>query len=75
MSQCANATSSPSKPCPLEQLLLRPSNVKTNIHLYTLLIHTVETNTAMNPPTILTTTPEALPFLIGVTVDSCSWLS
>jgi len=76
MSQCVNATSSPSKPSPLEQLLLRPSNVKTNIHLYTLLIHTVETNTAMNPPTILlTTTPEALPFLLGVTVDSCSWLS
>jgi len=75
--QSANATSSPSKPSPLEQLLLRPSNVvKTNIHLYTLLIHTVETNTAMNPPTILlATTPEALPFVLGVTVDSCSWLS
>jgi len=72
MSQCANVTSSPSKPCPLEQLLLHPSNVvKTNIHLHTLLIfHTVETNTAMNPPTtLLTTTPEALPFPLVGTVD------
>jgi len=46
-------------------------------HSLTLLIfHTMETNVAMNPPTtLLTTTPEALPFPLGVTVDSCSWLS